>query len=122
HVRRRFEARALCVAHGEGRAFVAARARVVALLVDRVVLELEERPTLVVEKTLLGHRDDALHDLHERCLRRHSLAHELYGEKRTADFDVCLTATGRTGGADVVVAVLARTDDRRVADAPRDLP
>src|SRR6185312_2604580 len=107
--------------HGEGRALVAAGAGVLALLVHRVVGELEGRLAVHHEATL-RHGDHALHDLHERLLGRHALPHELDGEKGAADLDVRFAASGRPGGTYFVVAVLAGTDDRRVADAAGNLP
>src|SRR6266568_6761089 len=55
------DARTVRVAHGEAAALIRRRAGVLTLLVDRVVVQIEVRMAILVEQTLLGHRDDAFH-------------------------------------------------------------
>src|SRR6185503_3660508 len=71
---------------------------------------------------MLGHGDDTVDAAQTSLLGRQSLAHELDDQKRAADFDIRLSASGRSGRADGVVTVLTGADDGRISDAARDFP
>src|SRR4029079_14214067 len=114
--------RTLRIADRELRAFVRRGGRESAVLPQGIELQVEVRTASIIEKSFLRHREHTLHDLHDRLFRREPLAHELNGEERTAHTDVRLASARRAGSADGVVAVLARPDDRRIANATRDLP
>src|ERR1019366_1236490 len=117
-----FPARALFVADGELAALVRRGAGVAAVLRQRVEVQVEARAALVVQQALFGVLEHPLHHLHQGGLRIEPLSHVLHREERAAHHDVRLTASRRSGGANGVVGVFARPDDRRVTDAPRNLP
>src|SRR3990172_503517 len=93
-----------------------------AVLVDSVEREAEPRLALLVQQPRLGHRDHALQGFEARVGRLHAPAHALPGEECPTYLDVRFPAAGGAGRSHVVVGVLARPDQRRVAHAARNFP
>ena len=89
---------------------------------QRVEHEVELGLALRVEEPRFGLSDDALQRLEARVGRLHAASHVLDRQEPAADLDVRLAQSGRPRSADVVVAVLAGADDRRIADAPGNFP
>ena len=95
---------------------------VLALLVERIELQLELRPALCIDHLRRCHRHDALERCERSVLGVHPLAHMFYREEAAADHDVHLAEPGRSGGTHGVVGVLTRADDRRIPHPTRNLP
>src|SRR5512134_1105942 len=97
-------------------------AGVLALRVQGVEVDVEVGMAGGVPEALLdGVRLDAPEGLHAGVLGMHALAHALDDEERGEVVEVRFPAARRAGRADLPVHPEARAEDRRVADAARDL-
>src|SRR3984957_19674444 len=108
--------------HREAAALVHRCAPIPSVLVHGVIVEIEFWAPMVVKQTPLGHAHHALEAREAGLLRRYAGAHLVDDKERARDLDVRFPPAGRACRADRVVRVLARADDRAVADATGDLP
>src|SRR6185437_2278134 len=117
----RLQPRASRIGHRELRPLIDVRAAVPPVFGDRVVREVVARTLALVHQTRFGHLDRPLQRAQTRLLGRHAGAHLLHHEERTGNLDVRFATSRAARGADIVVAILSRTDNRAGAHAPRNL-